>query len=151
MHLMQLKENQERLAVEMRSIVDAAKKVGRGLTPEERTQWSNMVSAFEETETSIEAEEMLSRMEEALATMDLSRAADQDVAKAIADFEEGDNSAELLSRIEKALATKDAALSRAADQDVAKAIANFEENDTFFNFSEEMLSRSMKCSSRYDR
>jgi HK97 family phage major capsid protein len=69
----ELREKQARVATQMRALVDGAKKLGRGLNTEERTQWSNMVADFDGNEATIKAEERLEGIETDLAAVPESR------------------------------------------------------------------------------
>jgi HK97 family phage major capsid protein len=62
----ELREKQQRVATQMRAIVDAAKKESRGLTTEERTRWENMLADYSLNEASIKVEEQMIEIETGL-------------------------------------------------------------------------------------
>jgi HK97 family phage major capsid protein len=62
----ELREKQQRIATQMRAIVDAAKKESRGLSTEERTRWDNMLTDYNLNEASIKVEEQMVEIETSL-------------------------------------------------------------------------------------
>jgi HK97 family phage major capsid protein len=68
-YAIELRQKQGRLATQMRTLVDSAKKAARGLNTEERTRWAKMLAEFDENEASITASERLDGIENSLATV----------------------------------------------------------------------------------